>query len=86
MARQSWIRTLLQRGKLENIKQEMKLNNIDILGLCEMRWKESGDFNSDGFRVIFSGGNESQRGVGIILTKKMGNRVKEVRNIDDRLY
>lgn len=31
------VRTLLQAGKLENIKAEMKRLKVDILGISEMR-------------------------------------------------
>jgi len=32
------VRTLLQIGKLENLKVEIKRLKIDILGISEMRW------------------------------------------------
>ena len=34
------VQTMLQKGKLENIKQEMRRMKLNILGLSEMRWKE----------------------------------------------
>ena len=40
---------MLRGGKLENVKREMSRNKINILGLSEVRWKEGGDFESDGF-------------------------------------
>ena len=53
------MRTMMQKGKLENVKQEMKRNNINILGLSEVRWKDNGDFKSEDIRVIYSGGKSS---------------------------
>ena len=32
-----------------------------------MRWKDGGDFVSDGVRVIYADGDESQRGVAVLL-------------------
>ena len=69
------VRTMMRAGKLENIKREMQKWRIDILGLSEVRWKDSGDYWSDGYRVIYSGGEESQRGVALVLNGKMGKRV-----------
>jgi len=49
-------RTMLRRGKLENVKHEMKRNGLNILGLSEVRWIDNGDFMSDDTRVIYAGG------------------------------
>jgi len=34
------VRTLLQKGKLENIKHEMAQLGISVLGISETRWLE----------------------------------------------
>ena len=54
------VRTMNEKGKLENIKQEMKTLKINVLGLSEVRWKGVGDFVSDDFRIIYSGGKEGR--------------------------
>ena len=36
------VRTMYQKGKLENIKQEMDRMKINVLGLSEVRWKGQG--------------------------------------------
>ena len=43
------------------------------------------DYKSDGFRIIHSGEEESQRGVAIILDKRTANCVENVRCEGDRL-
>ena len=53
--------------KMENIKEEMINAKQKILSLAENRWKGSGDFYDDDFRIIYSGGNEYERGIAIIL-------------------
>ena len=78
-------RTMLERGKLENVKEEMKRNKLDILGLSEVRWKGCGEYDSDEFRVIYVGSNEGQRGVAFILTKEVKRRVTKVVLHSDRL-
>ena len=68
----------MRAGKLENIKREMDKGRKYILGLCEVRWKDGGDYWSDGYRVKYSGGKESQRGVALVLNGKMGKRVVRI--------
>ncbi|KAI5692524.1 hypothetical protein M8J77_008381, partial [Diaphorina citri] len=82
------VNTLLQTGKLENLKLEMKRQNIDILGISEMRWQGAGDFWSDDVRVIYSGteeGRTGMKGVGIVLEKSMGLRVTGYVQHSDRI-
>ena len=54
------VRTMNAKGKLENIKREMQRNNINVLGLSEVRWLESEDRMSGGYRIMHSGGKESR--------------------------
>ena len=37
----------MNQGKLEVIKQEMTSMNMDILGISELRWTGTAEFNSD---------------------------------------
>ena len=32
---------------------------LNILGLSEVRWKDGGNFVSDGVRIMYAGGKES---------------------------
>jgi hypothetical protein len=79
------VRTMLRKGKLENVKREMNRMNIDVLGVSEVRWKGNGDFISDGMRVIYAGGEESQRGVAVILNCEAAKRVVKIVQHSDRL-
>ena len=36
------VRTLFQKGKFDNVKQEMTRMRINILGMCEVRWTGAG--------------------------------------------
>ena len=68
-----------------NIDIEMKRLNIDILGMRESKWKEEGDFWSDNFRVIYSGYKNRNTGDGIILTKELGQRLKNYLLYNNRI-
>ena len=73
------------KGKLENVKREMLRNGLYVLGVSKVRWKVNGDFESDEFRVIYSGGEERQRGVAIILDRDSARRVVCVDQLSYRL-
>ena len=79
------VRTLYQCGKLNNVKLEMERLNINVLGICEIRWKESGEFESDGFRMIYSGGDRHERGVGVMLDKEKSRSVMGWWALSDRV-
>jgi hypothetical protein len=55
------VRTLYQAGKLENVKQEMKRLKINILGMSETRWSDSGLVNTDSMKFIYSGEDKHER-------------------------
>lgn len=46
------MRTTRRLEKLTNVMGEMRRARLDILGLSDIRWKEAGDFVSEGVRVI----------------------------------
>lgn len=70
------VRTMLQKGKMENVKREMERLHINILGLCETRWTGAGQFTSDNYLVIYSGGEKHEKGVGVILDQKTTGTLK----------
>ena len=37
----------MNQGKLDVVKQEMARVNTNILGISELKWTETGAFNSD---------------------------------------
>ena len=62
------VRTLLQAGKLENLKEETRRNKVDVMGISEVRWKQSGELMSDEFRMFYSSGDaKGSHGVGVVF-------------------
>ena len=61
------VRTLYSTGKLANAIKTMNDYKISILGLCETRWMGHGKIVSEGKTLIYSGGDEHQHGVGLLL-------------------
>ena len=50
----------MNQGKLEVVKQEMAKENIDILGISELKWTGMGELNSDDHYIYYRG-HESLR-------------------------
>ena len=63
----------MNQGKLEVVKQEMaRVNNINILGISELKWTGTGEFNSEDHYVYYSGQESLIRnGVAIIVSKRV---------------
>lgn len=59
--------------------------NIDILGVSEVRWTGSGVINSENTKMIHSGGQARERGIGVILNNTVANSVKGYWAISDRI-
>ena len=66
----------MYQGKLEGVKQEMARDNIDILGISELKWTGMNTFNSDDHYIYYCGQEPLRRnGVAIIANKRVRNAV-----------
>ena len=66
----------MYQGKLEAIKQEMVRVKVDILGIGEIKWTGTGEFNSDDHYVYYCGQESLRRnGVALIVNKRVRNAV-----------
>ena len=65
------MRTLRPAGKLEQLTRVMSRYHWNIVGLCEMRWKNFGEMSTDdGHNVYFSGEEgKHEYGVGFLVHK-----------------
>ena len=61
------VRTMEKRGKLESIKRDMSQTRLNVLGLSEVRWKESRDLTSNGIRMICMAAKQGQGGAAVLL-------------------
>ena len=62
----------MNQGKLEVVRQEMAIVNIDILEISELKWTGMGEFNSDDHYIYCCGQESFQRnGVAIIVNKRI---------------
>ena len=78
------VRTLYQSGKLDNCIREMERVGVDVLGIAETRWTDSGRIDKDGHVFIFSGGDTHNKGVGFLLRKEVSNSLQGYWPISER--
>ena len=62
----------MNQGKLEVVKQQMGIVNIDILGISEQKWTRMGKFNLDDHYIYYCGQQSLRRnGVALIVNKSL---------------
>ena len=67
----TWGVKSMNQCKLEVIKQEMSIVNINILGIKELKWTGIGEFNSDDHYIYYCGKKFLRwNGLAIIVEKK----------------
>ena len=49
----TWNVRYTNQGKLEVVKQETARVNVDILGISELKWTGTGEFNSDDLYIYY---------------------------------
>ena len=76
----------MNQGKLEMVKQEMARVNVGILGISELKWTGTGEFNSDDHYIYYCGQESLRRnGVAIIVNQKVQNAVLGCNLKNDRM-
>ena len=76
----------MNQGKLKVVKQEMARVNTDILGISELKWTGTGDFNSDDHYIYYCGQESLIRnGVALMVNKRVRNAVLECNHKNDRM-
>ena len=66
----------MNQGKLEVVKQEMARVNVNIVGISELKWTGTGEFDSDDHYIYYCGQESLRRnGVAIIVNKRVQNAV-----------
>ena len=60
----------MNQGKLEVVKQEMARENVNILGISELRWTGMGEFNSGDHYIYYCGQESLRRNALAIMVNK----------------
>ena len=81
-----WNVRSMNQGKLEVVKQEMERVNTDILGISELKWTGTGEFNSHDHYIYYCGQESLRRnGVAIMVNKRVQNAVLGCNLKNDRM-
>ena len=76
----------MNQGKMEVVKQEMARENVDILGISELRWTGMGEFNSDDHYIYYCRQESLRRnGAAITVNKRVLNAVLGCNLKNDRI-
>ena len=82
----TWNVRSMNQGKLEVVKQEMARVYVDILGISELKWTGTGEFNSDDHYIYYCGQESHRRnGVAIMVNKRVLNAVLGCNLKNDRM-
>ena len=81
------VRTLRPDGKMEELTHEIQRYKWNILGLCEVRWKNRGEITTlEGHKFYYSGKEDKhEQGVGFLVQKDIANTVMGCQPISSRL-
>lgn len=81
------IRTMLQAGKLEEIADELKKNNMQITALQEIRWPNSGYITKKDYTFMYSGLKDmkGQRGTGFLVRGEARKCIMGFEPINERM-
>ena len=60
----------MNQGKLDVVKQEMEIVNINIIGISELKWTGMGKFNSDDHYIYHCGQESLRRNVVALIVNK----------------
>ena len=80
-------RTLQAAGELQELAYKMDRYRLNILGLCEMRWKNFGEITTEeGNKVFFRGKDDKhEHDIGFLVHKDIISTVMGCRQVSSRL-
>ena len=82
----NWNVRSMNLGKLEVVEQEMASVNVNILGICELKWTGMDEFNSDDHYIYYCGQESLRRnGIAIMVNKRVRNAVLGCNLKNDRM-
>lgn len=81
------VRSMYEPGRMHNAIREMQRLNIDILGISDTRWPDSGQLNTTNGIMYFSGNDEThhRNGVAILVARNVIPSVIGFTPISDRI-
>ena len=81
----TWNIRSMNQGKLELVKQVTARVSVDILGISELKWTGTGEFNSDDHYIYCGQESLRRNGVAIMINKIVLNAVLGCNLQNDRM-
>ncbi|XP_062858811.1 craniofacial development protein 2-like, partial [Trichomycterus rosablanca] len=82
----TWNVRTMNQGKLDIVKAKMDRTGLDLLRISELKWTQSGHFQSNEHWVYYSGNdNQRRNGVAFILNQRLANTVLKYNTVSDRV-
>ena len=80
------LRTLGPAGELEELTHETDMYHWNILGLCEIRWKNFGEMSADGKHNVYFSGEEDRHEseIGFLVHKDVISALLGCRPVSSR--
>ena len=81
------VKTLYEPGKIYNAIKEMERLSVDIIGISEMRWTNTGHCQIKNHKVFYSGNTNEEHinGVGIIVNSKIAKSITNFIPVSERI-
>jgi exonuclease III len=80
------VRSLYRIGSLKAVARELGKYKLDLVGVQEVRWEESGTQRAEDYTFFYGQGNgDHQLGTGFFVHKKIVSVVRRVEFISDRM-
>ena len=81
----TWNVRSMNQGKLEVVKQERARVNINILGICELKWTGMGEFHLDNHYIYYYEQESLRRNGVALIVKRIQNAVLGCNLKNDRM-
>ena len=81
------VRTMYRPGKTAQVCREMEKNRLDILGISECRWTETGKITTQGKQEIIYSGKQDRHeyGVALVMSKNAAQALMSWKPVSDRI-
>lgn len=80
------VRTLAEASKLAQLVNSMNQLHVELIGISEARWRNCGEFQTNGYTFLYSGkADKDEYGVGILMSAHIRKALIEWNPVNERI-